>query len=332
MIRFFTELTHTERHELNERDISLSSPKGGEGRGEEAKLFSIESRTLSDQIPSPRLGGAREFATHTAHVRGYVSALRFFAMLICFPILLARANDVADKLTTAGIVEFTAAYQAWEGAGFAKAAELFRQASTNTSATATNFYWLGAAQFHRLLQLQNSPGASTNKEAAATALDAAMEALLTAVKLDEKHAESHALLGTLYGMKIGDSVLRGAWFGPRVVKHRDLAVALGADNPRVRYLFGMCQFHTASKPAAWQKTLTTLLAAEKLFETEAKCANAPLEPRWGYSSCLTFIGLTCELLGERAKAAEYFRKALAEHPADHLAKAGLGRVETNNQK
>lgn len=252
--------------------------------------------------------------------------IRFFLILICFSTLLVRADEDATKLTTAGITEFTAAYQAWDGARFTKAAELFRQASTNSSATVTNFYWLGAAQFHRMLQLQNSLGASTNKEAAATALDAAVEALLTAVKLDEKHAESHALLGTLYGMKIGDSILRGAWFGPRVMKNRDLAVALGPDNPRVRYLFGMCQFHTASKPAAWQETLTTLLAAEKLFETESKRANDSLEPRWGRSSCLTFIGRTYEQLGQRAKAAEYFRKALDEHPADHLAKAGLERV------
>lgn len=253
--------------------------------------------------------------------------IRFFAIVICFPVMLARADDSVAKLTTEGIAKFSAAYQAWDGERFAKAAELFRQASTNTSATVTNFYWLGAAQFHRMLQLQNSPGSSTNKVAAALALDAAVEALLTAVKLDEKHAESHALLGTLYGMKIGNSVLRAAWYGPRVVKHRDLAIALGAENPRVRYLFGMCQFHTASKPAAWQETLATLLAAEKLFETESKRANDSTEPRWGRSSCLTFIGETYERLGQKAKAAEYFRKALAEHPADHLAKAGLTRVE-----
>ena len=255
--------------------------------------------------------------------------IRYFAILICFSALLARADDTVTKLTAAGVAEFNAAYQAWDGARFGKAAELFRQASTNTSATVTNFYWLGAAQFHRMLQLQNSPGSSTNKDAAEAALDAAVEALLTAVKLDEKHAESHALLGTLYGMKIGDSIIRGAWFGPRVVKHRDLAIALGADNPRVRYLFGMCQFHTANKPAAWQETLTTLLFAEKLFETESKRANDSPEPRWGRSSCQTFIGQTYERLGQKVKAAEYFRKALAEHPADHLAKAGLARVAEN---
>jgi hypothetical protein len=31
-------------------------------------------------------------------------------------------------------------------------------------------------------------------------------------------------------------------------------------------------------------------------------------------------------LGERTKAAEYYRKALARHPSDHLAKDGLARV------
>jgi tetratricopeptide (TPR) repeat protein len=113
------------------------------------------------------------------------------------------------------------------------------------------------------------------------------------------------------------------------VKHRDLAIALGADNPRVSYLFGMCQFHTASKPAAWQETLTTLLAAEKLFESESKRANDSSEPRWGRSSCLTFIGQAYERLGQKVKSAEYFRKALAEHPADHLAKTGLARVAEN---
>ena len=100
----------------------------------------------------------------------------------------------------------------------------------------------------------------------------------------------------------------------------------GAQNPRVRYLLGTCQFHTAKKPAAQREALATLLSAEKLFAAEAQRAAGPLEPRWGRSSCLTFIGRTYELLGQRAEAADYFRKALAEHPADHVAKEGLARV------
>jgi tetratricopeptide (TPR) repeat protein len=247
-------------------------------------------------------------------------------MLIVAPFV--RAESAADKLTAAGIVEFTAAYQAWDGARFTAASELFRQASTNASATATNFYWLGAAEFHRMLQLRGNP---TNTVAADTALESAIEALTAAVNQDDQSAESHALLGTLYGMKINGmkingSVVRAAWFGPRVAKHQSGALKTGAKNPRVQYLLGMCQFHTAKKPAAWQEALTTLLKAEKLFDAEAKTVAAPLEPRWGHDSCLTFIGRTYESLGQPKEATDYFRKALAKHPQDHVAQDGLKRV------
>ncbi len=251
---------------------------------------------------------------------------RFLCILILFATLLARAETAADKLTTAGIAEFTAAYQSWDGERFGAAAELFRQASTNAPGSSTNFYWLGVAEFHRMLWLQHLPGPGTNESAALAAMDAALAALGRSVKLNRGHAESHALLGTLYGMKIDGKLVRAAWFGPRVEKHSQMAMESGAENPRVRYLLGMGQFHTAKKPAAQREALTTLLQAEKLFATEAQTAPVPLQPRWGRSSCRTFIGRTYELLGQRTEAADYFRKALAEHPADRLAKEGLERV------
>ena len=241
--------------------------------------------------------------------------------------LSASAAVPADQLMTSGTAEFAAAYEAWDAKRFGAAAKLFQQASANQPASSTNFYWLGVAHFHQMLQWQNAPGASTNRPASKAALDAALEAFTKAVALDDRDAESHALLGTLYGMKINGRLARAAWFGPRVVKHRDRAIAGGPDNPRVRYLAGMAQFHTAAKPEEYRAALTTLLAAAKLFEAEAQHPPAPLEPRWGRSSCLTFIGRTYEVLGQPAKAAEYFRQALAAHPADHLAQAGLGRVE-----
>ena len=245
--------------------------------------------------------------------------------------LLARAESPADPLAAAGVAEFTAAYQAWDGARFGAAAELLQRASTNAPVSAMAFYWLGAAQFHRMLQLQSLPPVRTNTLAADKAMDAALAALNRAVKLDPRHAESHALLGTLCGMKIDGNLLRAARFGPRVQKHRNRALALGAENPRVRYLLGTCQFHTAKKTAARREALASFLAADKLFAAEARRPAGPLEPRWGRSTCLTFIGRTYELLGQRAEAADYFRKALAEHQADFVAKEGLARV-TETQK
>ena len=256
--------------------------------------------------------------------------LRVNSILIGLLIALSvQATAASDDLSAAGVREFTAAYQAWDGARFAAAAELFRRATTNAPANVTNFYWLGAAQFHRMLQLQTTSTNRTVQTAAKAALDAAVDALTLAVKTDERHAESHALLGTLYGMKINGNLIRGARFGPRVARHQKLALEHGASDPRVQYLLGMCQFHTANKPAEWQAALQTLLKAEKLFEAEAKTTAAPLDPRWGYDSCLTFLGRTYELLGQRKEAVDYFRKALALHPADHLAKEGLKRASEN---
>lgn len=240
----------------------------------------------------------------------------------------ARAGEEAVKITTAGIAEFTAAYQAWDPGRFARAASLFRQAGTNAPDQVTPFYWQGAAEFHRLLCLQHGPGAETNRVAVNAATEAALEALRTAVKLDPDHAESHALLGTLYGMRIDGNLVRAVRLGPRVSKHRKQALASGAENPRVQYLLGTCLFHTAKKPAAWREALEAFVRAEDLFAAESRRPPAALEPRWGRSTSLTFLGRTHEQLGDRARAAEFYRRALELHPADHVARSGLTRVTT----
>jgi len=235
-----------------------------------------------------------------------------------------RADDAADRLTAAGIVEFTAAYQAWDAGRFSAAADLFQRAGTLVPDSSVNFYWLGAARFHRLLELRSQAAAEANTKAAA--MDGALAALETAVKLDGQDAESHALLGTLFGMKIDGSLLRALRFGPAVAQHQKLALQFGADNPRVRYLLGTGQFHTAGDEAARREALGTLLAAEKLFAAEARRPARRFEPRWGYGSCLTFIGRCYETLGPLTAAAVYYRRALAAHPADQVAQAGLARV------
>jgi len=254
---------------------------------------------------------------------------RWLTIWVLFVGLLARAENPAEPLLLAGVAEFTTAYEAWDENRFRKAAELFRQATTSAPASAACFYWLGVAEFHRMLWLQNPPTpptSQTNPDAASAAMDTAIAALTRAVKLEPRHAESHALLGTLYGMKIEGNLLRAVRFGPRVDKHRQQALAHGPDNPRVQYLLGACQFHTARKPDALREALAILLRAQKLFEAEAEAAHGPLDPQWGYSSCLMFIGRAYEQLGQHKEAADYYRKALARQPADHLARQGLMRV------
>lgn len=236
--------------------------------------------------------------------------------------ILVRADSAADKLTAAGIAEFSAAYQAWDGVRFGKAADLFHQAEVRNPTSAINPYWCGAALFHQMLQLKSS----SDSKAASAAMDAAVVSLETAVKLDSGKAEAHALLGTLYGMKIDGSMLRAIRYGPGVQDHQEKALKYGPTNPRVRYLLGTGQFHTAKDAATRREALNTLLTAEKLFKVEARQPAKEFEPRWGYSSCLTFIARSYEALGQKTEAETYYRNALSVHPADHVAKEGLDRL------
>ena len=239
-------------------------------------------------------------------------------LLAAFSLRAGNATNAPPAL--AGIAEFNAAFQAWNGERFARASELFREATLLEPNNPTNFYWLGVAEFHHMLQLRSTPG---HDRAAASAQGAAQDALTAAVDLDAHHAESHALLATIYGIRIGERWIRFVTLGPRVLSHSQTALKEGPANPRVRYLLATGEFYTAGGEADLRQALKDLLLAETFFAREAVSAHAPLEPLWGRSSCHTFIGLTYEKLGDRARAADYFRKALAEHPADNLAQTGL---------
>lgn len=252
-----------------------------------------------------------------------------FGKLACAILVLTlsvRADERADKLIATGIEEFSAAFRVWDGDRFGKSAETFRQAGVMDPKSATAFYWRGTALFHQMLQLNNPPDGKPDAKAAETASEGAIRAFESALALDPDHAESHALLGTLFGMKIKGGLVAAIRYGPRVQDHQNQALKSGATNPRVRYLLGTGQLHTAKGDAGHREALDTLLAAEKLFSHESKRAPKPLAPRWGYSSCLTFIGKTYEVMKKRDEALSYYRKALAMHPADHAAANGIKRL------
>ena len=255
----------------------------------------------------------------------------FRILMLCLLLVSSYLRaDTTSNLppTLAGISEFNAAFQAWNGERFARASELFQQATVLEPNNVTNFYWLGVAEFHHMLQLRSTPG---NDDAAEAAQKRALDALTAAVKLDARNAECHALLATIYGIRIGDRWIRAVVLGPGAMSHSKAAMKEGATNPRVRYMLATGDYYMASGKSDLRKALKNLLLAETYFASEATNAPGPLEPRWGRSSCHTFIGLTYEKLGDRTNAAEYFRKSLAEHPADNLARTSLNRVTQTNR-
>ncbi|MFZ4766166.1 MAG: hypothetical protein ACOYMN_14545, partial [Roseimicrobium sp.] len=239
-------------------------------------------------------------------------------ILLC-SIATAEPDDGRQK----GLDQFAAAYRGWDGKLFSAATQTLASEAAKSSATALDYFWLGVARFHLMLHTQHAPGAAPDASAVASLRDGAIDALKEAVKRDSRHAEAHALLGTLYGMKIEGSMLRALWFGPQVVEHRDLALALGAENPRVLYLLGTCQYHTAKNAVGYNEALASLLKSERYFADEALTPAVLSQPRWGYEACLVFIGRTYEALNSSAEVSRYYQKALERSPSDHVAKEGL---------
>jgi tetratricopeptide (TPR) repeat protein len=243
-------------------------------------------------------------------------------MGLCLAGSLACAGEKSAALLAAGIREFASASQAWDGAGFAKAADLFGQASAQEPESGLNCYWKGVAEFHQVLQLFGATNAPSRGELA-KAIDAAIETLTRAVALNERDAESHALLANVYGLSIAARPVRAAWLGPRVLKHQKSALRCGPANPRVQYLIGTSQYHGPASLGGKREALQHFLQAEELFAEEAGRPAEPLEPRWGRSSCLAFIGKTYGALGKPVDAERYFLKALQVNPLDPLAREEL---------
>lgn len=254
--------------------------------------------------------------------------IRTLAFALLVSVASAFADEPSDKQIQAGITEFTTAYRVWDAGRFANAADHFRKAAAAAPESATPRYWLGAALFHRMLQLQSQPPDPQRAQAAAAAMEEAITALDAALGIDPQHAECHALLGTLYGMKIHGGLFRAVRYGPSVQSHQSQALKHGMLNPRVQYLLGAARFHTAEDPNEFQQALGTLLTAETLFLAEAKNPPGPLAPRWGLSSCRTFIGRACLATGDKPRAVSYFKLALAEHPADQTASRELSKLKS----
>jgi hypothetical protein len=233
------------------------------------------------------------------------------------PAIAAPTNALAT-----GVVAFGAAFDAWSYEGFVAAAEAFSAEGQACQTSFPAFYWQGVAEFHAALWCQRQEGAGARDRAAERVRRAGV-ALESALRLRPDDAECHALVSTLIGMQIADHPGSALWRGPRVVRHQRLALRYGPGNPRVHYLIGCNYYHAPAPLGDRQQALAHFLEAEPLFDREATTPADLLQPRWGRSSCLTFIGILHEESGDRAGADLYYRKALQANPRDQLAQEAL---------
>ena len=141
------------------------------------------------------------------------------------------------------------------------------------------------------------------------------EAVLKAlVERDPEDAESHALLGTVYGARIS-SMWSGMRLGPRADKSLKRALELAPDNPRVAFQLGVGAFF---KPGMFgggdDKAQAELERALELFAQQPP--GAPW-PHWGHVDAWIWLGQVHAKRKEWAQARTAYERALELEP-DHV--------------
>lgn len=106
-----------------------------------------------------------------------------------------------------------------------------------------------------------------------------------------KDAESLALMGACFGLKIGFSPNSGMTLAPKASGLFQQALKLSPGNPRVLYFQGLHVYHTpAFFGGGAEKALPILEAAEKAAREENPTENAWV-PRWGRAESLAWLAL-----------------------------------------
>ncbi len=106
-----------------------------------------------------------------------------------------------------------------------------------------------------------------------------------------KDADSLALMGACFGLKIGFSPNSGMTLAPKAMGLFQQALKLSPGNPRVLFFQGLHVYHTpAFFGGGAEKAMPILEAAVKAGEHEKPAENA-WTPRWGKAESLAWLAL-----------------------------------------
>jgi hypothetical protein len=159
----------------------------------------------------------------------------------------------------------------------------------------------------RMANVPGVPGAEADR-----LLEDAVERLRAVVKSRPRDAEAHALLGSVYGLQIARSPLKGMLLGPRASGALDKAAELAPDNPRVVLQQGISAFNTpALFGGGTEKGERLLRRSLTLFAREP--ADRPW-PNWGRFDTHVWLGQALRAKGDRAGARVEYDRALALAP------------------
>lgn len=150
--------------------------------------------------------------------------------------------------------------------------------------------------------------------------DAAQEHLEALLEIDKKWAEPRALLGGLYGMRIGYSPMKGMYYGPRSSSLLEEAVKDSPKSPLAWKLYANSKFFT---PEMWGGDINEAIRAYKksiqLYESQKEKSTH----NWFYIDAYAFLGQAYLKNNDKINAIASYEKALAIEPDYHWVKYTL---------
>lgn len=144
-------------------------------------------------------------------------------------------------------------------------------------------------------------------------IDKAEERAEKLVQQEKGWSEASALLGTIYGIKISQSPMKGITLGPKTTSMMKEASVADSTNPRVWIVYGTMKLNTPSffggSVEDAQKFFTRAVA---IFES-TKPADQ-LQPDWGYLDALVWQAKSFEKSEQNQEAIKAYKKALTIEP------------------
>ena len=186
-------------------------------------------------------------------------------------------------------------------------------------------YWRATALFNAMLAGRERGTEIATPYDQTVLREETVRALSTVLAHHPGNGDCHAMLETVYGLRVQAQPLRALTLGPLLLQHGRAAASAIESSPRVGYLKGVALFNRARDDEAVSQALNTLLEAETLFEAESQRARHPGEPDWGREHNWMFIGEAYERLAQPDEAMAWLERAYRAAP-------GLARAQQSYER
>lgn len=143
--------------------------------------------------------------------------------------------------------------------------------------------------------------------------DKAVDRLEKLLRTKPDWSEAQALLSAVHGLQIAKSWTRAMTLGPKANRLAQQATENDPENPRAWLMHAAQKLNT---PRMFGGSIDEALDAyEKAVDLYAnKTDKDPLEPTWGYTDALVWLGITYERLDRDEEALAVFHKVLEVEP------------------